>query len=140
MTEKLYLHDGELRIFEATVVSVTDQKVELDRTAFYATSGGQPNDTGHVVWSTGTSTVIDVTSDKDRVLHLLSGSVPKVGTVLTGTVDDQRRKKMMRTHTAMHILCGVIWRDWSRVVTGGNMNALSGRMDFEFNELPEGFT
>ncbi len=139
MTERLYLRDADLRSFEATVVSVDDDRVELDRTAFYATSGGQPHDTGHLVWATGAAAVLDVRSDGDRVLHTLAGPIPEVGTTVTGEVDDGRRRHMMRTHTAMHILCGVIWRDWMRVVTGGNMDALSGRMDFEFVELPEGF-
>ncbi len=73
------------------------------------------------------------------MLHTLAGPVPEVDTTVTGEVDDARRRQMMRTHTAMHILCGVMWRDWRRVVTGGNMNALSGRMDFEVDQLPEGF-
>ena len=93
----------------------------MDRTAFYATSGGQPHDTGHLVWATGATAVLDVRSDGDRVLHTLAGPIPEVGTTVTGEVDDGRRRHMMRTHTAMHILCGVIWRDWMRVVTGGNL-------------------
>ena len=139
MTDRLYLHDADLRAFDATVVAVDDDRVELDRTAFYATSGGQPHDTGHLVWANGAAAVLGVRSDGDRVLHTLAGPVPEAGATVTGEVDDGRRRHMMRTHTAMHILCGVIWRDWLRVVTGGNMDALSGRMDFEFAELPEGF-
>ncbi|MAG51134.1 MAG: alanyl-tRNA editing protein [Acidimicrobiaceae bacterium] len=139
MTDRLYLHDADLRAFDATVVAVDDDRVELDRTAFYATSGGQPHDTGHLVWANGAAAVLDVRSDGDRVLHTLAGPVPEAGAAVTGEVDDGRRRHMMRPHTAMHILCGVIWRDWLRVVTGGNMDALSGRMDFEFAELPEGF-
>ena len=139
MTEKLYLRDADLRSFDAAVVAVDGQRVELDRTAFYATSGGQPHDTGHLIWTTGAAQVLDVTADGDRVLHALAGPVPEVGATVTGEVDDERRRHMMRTHTAMHILCGVIWRDWLRVVTGGNMDALSGRMDFEFAELPVDF-
>ena len=139
MPDRLYLHDADLRAFDATVVAVDDDRVELDRTAFYATSGGQPHDTGHLVWANGAAAVLDVRSDGDRVLHTLAGPVPEAGATVTGEVDDGRRRHMMRTHTAMHILCGVIWRDWLRVVTGGNMDALSGRMDFEFAELPEGF-
>lgn len=139
MTEKLYLRDADLRSFEATVVGVDGQRVELDRTAFYATGGGQPHDTGHLTWATGAAPVLDVAADGLRVLHTLAGPVPEVGATVAGEVDDERRRHMMRTHTAMHVLCGVIWRDWLRVVTGGNMDALSGRMDFEFAELPDGF-
>ena len=119
MTERLYLRDADLRSFEATIVSVDDDRVELDRTAFYATSGGQPHDIGHLGWATGAAAGLDVRSDGDRVLHTLAGPIPEVDTTVTGEVDDGRRRHMMRTHTAMHILCGVIWRDWLRVVTGG---------------------
>ena len=139
MTDRLYLVDADLRTFDATVVSVDGDRVELDRTAFYATSGGQPHDTGHLVWATGAAAVLDVRTVDGRVLHTLAGPVPEVTTTVTGEVDDVRRRQMMRTHTAMHVLCGVMWRDWKRVVTGGNMDALSGRMDFEVDHLPEGF-
>ena len=139
MTDRLYLVDADLRTFDATVVSVDGDRVELDRTAFYATSGGQPHDTGHLVWTTGAAAVLDVRTVDGRVLHTLAGPVPEVTTTVTGEVDDVRRRQMMRTHTAMHVLCGVMWRDWKRVVTGGNMDALSGRMDFEVDHLPEGF-
>ena len=139
MTERLYLHDAMLRSFEAQVLSIDDDRIELDRTAFYATGGGQPYDTGHLVWDTGAATVTDVRSVDGRILHSLVGPLPEVGTTVTGQVDDERRWQMMRTHTAMHILCGVMWRQGRRVVTGGNMDALSGRMDFEIDQLPEGF-
>jgi len=139
VTDRLYLVDADLRTFDATVVSVDGDRVELDRTAFYATSGGQPHDTGHLVWATGAAAVLDVRTVDGRVLHTLAGPVPEVTTTVTGEVDDVRRRQMMRTHTAMHVLCGVMWRDWKRVVTGGNMDALSGRMDFEVDHLPEGF-
>ena len=139
MTDRLYLVDADLRTFDATVVSVDGDRVELDRTAFYATSGGQPHDTGHLVWANGAAAVLDVRTVDGRVLHTLAGPVPEVATAVTGEVDDDRRRQMMRTHTAMHVLCGVMWRDWRRVVTGGNMDALSGRMDFEVDQLPEGF-
>ena len=139
MTDRLYLRDADLRSFDATVIAVSGDRVELDRTAFYATSGGQPHDTGHLVWATGAAAVLDVRTIDGRVLHTLAGPVPEEGTTVTGEVDDGRRRHMMRTHTAMHVLCGVMWRDWRRVVTGGNMDALSGRMDFEVDQLPEGF-
>ena len=139
MTDRLYLRDADLRSFQAVVVAVDDDRIELDRTAFYATSGGQPHDTGHLVWATGASTVVDVRTVDGRLLHTLAGPVPEEGTTVTGEVDDGRRRHMMRTHTAMHVLCGVMWKHWRRVVTGGNMDALSGRMDFEVDQLPEGF-
>ena len=139
MTDRLYLRDADLRSFEAAVVAVDSDRVELDRTAFYATSGGQPHDTGHLVWATGAAAVLDVRTVDGRVLHTLTGPVPEVATTVTGEVDDARRRQMMRTHTAMHVLCGVMWKNWRRVVTGGNMDALSGRMDFEVDQLPGGF-
>ena len=139
MTDRLYLRDADLRSFEAVVVAVDDDRIELDRTAFYATSGGQPHDTGHLVWATGAATVTDVRTVDGRLLHTVAGPLPEVGTPVTGEVDDDRRRRMMRTHTAMHVLCGVMWKQWKRVVTGGNMDALSGRMDFEVDQLPEGF-
>ena len=139
MTDRIYLRDANLLSFTATVLSIDDNRVELDQTAFYATSGGQPHDTGHITWESGAASVIDVRSVEGKVLHTLAGLIPGVGTEIHGEIDADRRKNMMRTHTAMHILCGVIWRDWKRVVTGGNMDALSGRMDFEIDQIPEGF-
>ena len=139
MTDRLYLSDADLRSFGATVVAVDEGRVELDRTAFYATSGGQPHDTGHLTWTTGAASVIDVLTVNGTLWHTLAGLMPEVGMEVTGEVADERRLQMMRTHTAMHILCGVMWSRWRRVVTGGNMDALSGRMDFEMNEFPEGF-
>jgi len=139
MTDRIYLRDANLLSFTATVLFVDDNRVELDQTAFYATSGGQPHDTGHITWESGAASVIDVRSVEGKVLHTLAGLIPGVGTEIHGEIDADRRKNMMRTHTAMHILCGVIWRDWKRVVTGGNMDALSGRMDFEIDQIPEGF-
>lgn len=139
MTDRIYLRDANLLSFTATVLSVDDNRIELDQTAFYATSGGQPHDTGHITWESGAASVIDVRSVEGKVFHALAGLIPEVGTEIHGEIDADRRKNMMRTHTAMHILCGVIWRDWKRVVTGGNMDALSGRMDFEIDQIPEGF-
>ncbi|HJP16036.1 MAG TPA: alanyl-tRNA editing protein [Acidimicrobiales bacterium] len=139
MTDRLYLRDTTLLSFAATVISVHDTRVELDQTAFYATSGGQPHDTGHITWESGAASVIDVLTIEGKVFHTLAGLIPEVGTEIHGEIDPDRRKSMMRTHTAMHILCGVMWRDWRRVVTGGSMDALSGRMDFEIEQIPEGF-
>ena len=139
MTDRIYLRDADLLSFTATVLSVDDNRVELDQTAFYATSGGQPHDTGHITWESGAASVIDVRTVEGKVFHTLAGLIPEVGTEIHGEIDAERRKNMMRTHTAMHILCGVMWRDWKRVVTGGNMDSLSGRMDFEIDQIPEGF-
>lgn len=139
-TDRLYLRDAELREFTATVIEVTDDgQVGLDRTAFYPTGGGQPHDTGTVTWTGGSAAVSAVSGKGPVVLHSLEGDAPPVGTDVTGTLDWERRHQLMRTHTVLHILCGVIWNEWRTPVTGGNMEPLSARMDFEFDPLPDGF-
>lgn len=133
---QLYLHDAYLRSFTARIVEVRDgTQVALDQTAFYPTGGGQPHDTG----SLGAHRVVAVRTQGDRVWHTLEGPAPNVGVEVEGSVDWDRRHALMRTHTALHVLCGVIWNRWGVPVTGGNMEPLSARMDFEFDPLPEGF-
>ena len=139
MTELLYLRDAELRDFEARVVQVDGERVALDRTAFYPTGGGQPHDTGVLTWDGGAAQVVDVRKEAEAVWHAVEGDVPAEGTLVRGEIDWHRRHALMRTHTALHVLCGVIWNEWSVPVTGGNMEPLSARMDFEFDPLPEGF-
>lgn len=136
-TELLHLRDAYLTEFDATVIEVRDGAVALDRTAFYPTGGGQPHDTGTL----GDAPVVDVRKDADGVWHVLAEGavVPAVGSAVHGQVDWARRHALMRTHTALHVLCGVIWNEWRVPVTGGNMEPLSARMDFEFDPLPEGF-
>ncbi|MFV1991064.1 MAG: alanyl-tRNA editing protein, partial [Acidimicrobiales bacterium] len=109
------------------------------QTVLYATGGGQPYDTGTINWDGGTAAVTDVHKRGNDVVHTLEGDIPTVGTTIAVTVDWDRRYQLMRTHTALHILCGVIWNEWGVQVTGGNMEPLRARMDFEFNPLPEGF-
>jgi misacylated tRNA(Ala) deacylase len=134
-TELLYLRDAELREFDATVVAVDGSRVALDRTAFYPTGGGQPHDTGLL----GNFEVVDVRKEGDLVWHDIQGDNLEVGDTVHGVVDEDRRRALMRTHTALHVLCGVIWNEYKCAVTGGNMEPLSARMDFEFDPLPEGF-
>jgi misacylated tRNA(Ala) deacylase len=131
----LYLRDAYLTRFTATVTAVEDNRVALDQTAFYPTGGGQPHDTGRL----GTAKVADVRTRDDEVWHTLEGSMPEVGDEVEGELDWDRRHALMRTHTALHVLCGVIWNEWGRAVTGGNMEPLSARMDFEFDPLPDAF-
>ncbi len=137
MTELLYLRDAYLRAFEAPVTEVDagSSRVALDRTAFYPTGGGQPHDTGML----GGARVIDVRKEDDTVWHTVEGELPVTGTSVHGTIDWDRRHRLMRTHSAMHVLCGVIWNEWGNAVTGGNMEPLEARMDFAFDPLPEGF-
>ena len=139
MTEKLYLRDVSIESFDAIIQSIEENRVELNQTAFYVAGGGQPHDTGLLKWDGGESSVEDVRTIDGRVWHQLGGDLPQQGITVTGFVDQVRRHQMMRTHTAMHILCGVMWQRWQKVVTGGNMDALSGRMDFELDEFPQGF-
>ncbi len=117
------------------MVACRDNAVALDRTAFYATGGGQPHDTGVL----GGLVVTDVRKEADHVWHTVEGDIPAVGTSVLGEIAWERRHQLMRTHTALHILCGVIWNEWRVPVTGGNMEPLSARMDFEFDPLPESF-
>ena len=138
-TDRIFLRDAQCRTFEATVVAVGgDGRVALVATAFYATSGGQPHDTGTLSFHGGKAKVTDVRGH-DVVWHTLDGPVPPVGTPVRGELDWERRHALMRTHTALHILCGVIYNTWGVSVTGGNMAPLSARMDFEFDPLPGGF-
>ena len=137
-TDRIYLRDAQVRAFDATVAAVDGQRAALDRTAFYPVGGGQPCDTGTLSWKGGEARVTDVRG-RAAVWHTLRGGVPSVGASVRGTLDWERRHALMRTHTAMHILCGVIHNEWGSAVTGGNMRPLSGRMDFEFGPLPEGF-
>ena len=141
-TELLFLRDAYQRTVDATVVEVrTDDAgrtgIVLDSTVFYYTGGGQPHDTGVI----NGQLVVDVRKVDDVIVHwLIEGSTaPSVGDVVACEIDWERRHKLMRTHTAMHVLCGVIWNEWKVPVTGGNMEPLSARMDFEFDPLPEGF-
>ena len=138
-TELLYLRDSSLRSFEAMVVNSGEGGVELDKTAFYVTGGGQPHDIGVLRWDGGEARVVDVRKRDASAWHTLDGAVPPVGTAVTGEIDWDRRYALMRTHTALHVLCGVIWNTWGKAVTGGDMQPLTARMDFEFDPLPEGF-
>jgi misacylated tRNA(Ala) deacylase len=137
--ELLFLRDAYLREVDATVTAVDagGRRVALDRTVFYPTGGGQPHDTGTLA----DLPVTDVRKEGDDVWHTLAGeaTLPTPGTSVHGEIDWGRRHELMRTHTALHVLCGVIWNEWGKAVTGGNMEPLSARMDFEFDPLPEGF-
>lgn len=137
MAERLDQADSYLREFEAHVTEVDRERraVQLDRTAFYPGGGGQPHDTGILLDQGRSIAVMRVASEQGQVWHWLDGPAPAEGAEITGSLDWERRYRLMRTHTALHILCGVVWRDYGALVTGGNMQPLSGRMDFEFESL-----
>ncbi len=134
-TELVYLRDAQRRTLTATVLAVDGDQVALDRTILYPTGGGQPHDTGLI----GACAVSEVRKQGDVVWHKVSAEPPALGESVEIAVDWNRRHELMRTHSAMHVLCGVIWNQYRVPVTGGNMEPLSARMDFEFDPLPEGF-
>jgi len=139
MTELLYMEDSYLHEFEATVTAVQEGAVVLDRTAFYPGGGGQPYDVGMLAWDGVERAVTKVKKQGRDVWHWLDGDLPAVNTIVTGRLDWERRYKLMRTHTALHILCGVIWRDYGASVTGGNMEPGKARMDFELESMSVDF-
>jgi len=135
MTEPLYHTDAYLKEFDAVAAAVEGRALALDRTAFYPGGGGQPSDAGTLADDARTWKVTRVRKAGADVWHELDGEPPAVGTSVHGAIDWERRYQLMRTHTAMHILCGVIFRDYGASVTGGNMEPLKGRMDFEFETM-----
>jgi misacylated tRNA(Ala) deacylase len=139
MTILLYQSDSYLRNFEAIVTSVDMENngISLNQTGFYPGGGGQPADRGMIETSLNQYTIIRAKRIGEQLVHLVSenDNLPHVGDSVTGTLDWEHRYRLMRTHTAMHILCGVIFRDYGASVTGGDMDPLMGRMDFEFETM-----
>ena len=143
MTELLFLTDAYLSEFDAMVTDVTDDGgVVLDRTCFYIGGGGQPFDVG-TLRDADTGAEYRVTKAAragGSIVHTIDGDVkPAVGTALHGVIDWDRRYLLMRTHTALHILCGVVWRDFGALVTGGDMRPGTARMDFELENMSAEF-
>ncbi len=139
-THRLELEDQGLREWDAVVLDVSDQGIVLDRSAFYPGGGGQPPDHGVLLWG-GVETHIDGARRGDD-LYLVpreGDPVPPVGTAVRGALADDRRSALMRTHSGLHLLSGVVFRDFGALVTGGNMEPFSARMDFNLPEVPEGF-
>ena len=136
MTELLYQIDSYVQEFDTNITSVllTERAVVLDRTAFYLGGGGQPCDFGTLAVEGVIYPVDKVKKQGDDVLHFLGGDMPlpSIGSAAHGTLDWARRYELMRTHTALHVLCGTVFRDYGALVTGGDMEPLKGRMDFEF--------
>ena len=140
MTEFLCYDDSYLREFDATVTAVTAGGVVLDRSAFYPGGGGQPSDSGVLGAGDELYAVKRVSRQDGQHVHQIDGpDRPEVGARLKGVLDWERRYQLMRTHTALHVLCGVIWRDYGAQVTGGNMEPLTARMDFEFERMSAEF-
>ncbi|HEY5990280.1 MAG TPA: alanyl-tRNA editing protein, partial [Streptosporangiaceae bacterium] len=139
-THRLELDDQTLRQWDAVVLAADPEGIVLDRSAFYPGGGGQPPDQGVLLWG-GVQTRI-VGARKGDDLYLIPAEddpLPLVGSAVRGAVEDERRTALMRTHSGLHVLCGVVFRDFGALVTGGNMEPLSARMDFNLPELPPGF-
>jgi misacylated tRNA(Ala) deacylase len=139
-TERLELDDATLREWDATVLDATEEGVVLDRSAFYPGGGGQPPDHGVLLWGGTQSRVVGVRKGDDLLVQIAEGDpVPGAGTTVRGAVEDERRTALMRTHSALHLLGGVVFQEYGALVTGGNMEPLTGRLDFNLPEIPDDF-
>jgi misacylated tRNA(Ala) deacylase len=139
-THRLELDDQSVREWDAVVLDSGPDGIVLDTSAFYPGGGGQPPDHGVLLWG-GVQTRI-VSARKGDDLYLIGQDedpLPPPGTAVRGAVEDERRTALMRTHSGLHVLCGVVFRDYGALVTGGNMEPFTARMDFDLPQLPEGF-
>jgi len=139
MTEELFATDAYVRSCEAAVEEAGDEGVVLDRTVFYARGGGQPGDTGVLRWEGREVRVLDTLKRGGRLLHEVDRDPPAPGIDVTAEIDWDRRHKLMRTHTALHALSAVVFRDYDAKVTGGNMEPGVARMDFELETIDAEF-
>jgi len=139
-TQRLDLLDSTVREWDATVLDVNDDGIVLDRSAFYPGGGGQPPDHGVLLWG-GVQTRIEGARRVDdiRLIAAEGDPLPPVGTAVRGAIEDERRTALMRTHSGLHLLSGVVFRDFGALVTGSNMDPLTGRLDFNLEEVPPGF-
>ena len=139
-THRLELADQTLREWDATVLAAGEDGIVLDRSAFYPGGGGQPPDHGVLLWGGVQTQIVGARKGDDLYLIPAEGDpVPPPGTDVRGALADDRRSALMRTHSGLHVLCGVVFRDYGSLVTGGNMEPFSARMDFDLPQLPEGF-
>lgn len=139
-TTRLELADQGLREWDATVLASSPEAIVLDRCAFYPGGGGQPPDHGTLLWGGVQTRIVGVRRGEDLELVPAEGDpVPPPGSAVRGAVEDARRTALMRTHSGLHLLSGVVFRDFGALVTGGNMEPLEARMDFNLPEVPDGF-
>jgi misacylated tRNA(Ala) deacylase len=140
-TYRLDLADPTLREWQCTVLSADpEQGIVLDRSAFYPGGGGQPPDHGVLLWQGVQTRIVGTRKGDDLYLLPAEGDpLPPAGTEVTGAVEDERRSLLMRTHSGLHVLCGVVFRDFGALVTGGNMEPGEARMDFNLPEVPQDF-
>ena len=137
VTDTIAYRDAYARSVSARVLESDADGVVLDRTVFYPGGGGQPPDAGWLLVDGRRLAVASAKKRGEDIVHLLQdgAAAPAVGSDVTAEIDWERRHRLMRTHSALHVLCGVVWRDHGAQVTGGNMEPLSGRMDFEFETM-----
>jgi misacylated tRNA(Ala) deacylase len=140
-THRLELADQTLRTWDATVLaSDPELGIVLDRSAFYPGGGGQPPDHGVLLWGGVQTRIVGARSGDDLyLLPHVEDPLPAPGTTVRGALDDERRSALMRTHSALHLLSGVVFRDFGALVTGGNMEPGQARMDFDLPEVPTDF-
>ena len=139
-TERLDLLDSTLREWQATVLDVDDNGIVLDRSAFYPGGGGQPPDHGVLLWSGVQTAIVGARRGDDiRLIPADGDPIPPPGTPVRGALEDERRTALMRTHSGLHLLSGVVFRDFGALVTGSNMDPLTGRLDFNLEEVSPGF-
>jgi misacylated tRNA(Ala) deacylase len=140
-THRLDLDDQTLREWDAVVLASGPDGIVLDRSAFYPGGGGQPPDHGVLLWGGVQTRIADARKSPDDVylVPLEGDPLPPAGTAVRGAIEDDRRTALMRTHSGLHVLCGVVFRDYGALVTGGNMDVLSARMDFNLEAVPPGF-
>ena len=143
-THRLDLSDPTLREWDCTVVwsdpSDPEAGIVLDRSAFYPGGGGQPPDHGVLLWEGVQTRIVGTRKGDDLYLLPAPGDpIPPAGTTVAGALDDTRRSLLMRTHSGLHVLCGVVFRDFGALVTGGNMEPGEARMDFNLPEVPADF-
>jgi misacylated tRNA(Ala) deacylase len=140
-TLRLELADPTLREWDATVLASGPDGIVLDRSAFYPGGGGQPPDTGVLIWGGVQTRVAGArkTADDVYLVPVDDEPVPPPGTAVRGALDDDRRSARMRTHSALHLLNGVVYRDFGLMVTSAGMDPLEARMDFDLPAVPDGF-
>ncbi len=135
MTDQLYLRDSYLHEFDARVTAVQEHAVALDRTAFFPGGGGQPADAGTLDWTGVPAPIVEVRRDGDLVWHVFEGAPPSADTPVRGRVDWARRYAIMRHHSALHVLVGIVYRRFGAKVTGGAIYPDRARMDFSLENL-----
>src|SRR3989344_5250915 len=139
MTELLFMKDCYLKEFDAKVVSVNGNSVELDKTAFYPTGGGVMHDTGKLISNGKEFTVINVMKNSGKVWHEIKGGSLKVGDSVHGVLDWERRYKLMRMHTTAHLLSGVFFHEAKIQITGNQIDVDESRMDFNMDNFDRNF-